>query len=89
MNEIAGSSRSAGTRGLRLKRCLASLATGGPVVYVDSGSTDGSDAVRARESGADVIELDMSIPFTAARARNAGFSAAAENRCRHRRLCNL
>jgi hypothetical protein len=28
----------------------------------------------ARELGADVIELDLSIPFTAARARNAGFA---------------
>ena len=27
----------------------------------------------ARHHGADVIELDMSLPFTAARARNAGF----------------
>jgi GT2 family glycosyltransferase len=42
------------------------------VVYVDSGSTDGS-ALWARNHGADVIELDLKIPFTAARARNAGF----------------
>ena len=41
-------------------------------MYVDSGSTDGS-AQWAREHGAEVIELDMSLPFTAARARNAGF----------------
>ncbi|WP_417205752.1 glycosyltransferase [Antarctobacter sp.] len=44
------------------------------VVYVDSGSTDDSVAA-ARKSGAMVVELDMSIPFTAARARNAGFDA--------------
>jgi glycosyltransferase involved in cell wall biosynthesis len=43
-----------------------------PVVYVDSGSTDGSVNL-AREMGAMVVELDMSIPFSAARARNSGF----------------
>ena len=64
--------------GARLKRCLASLAAEGVrVVYVDSGSTDGSVAA-ARAAGAEVVELDMSVPFTAARARNAGFAALAE-----------
>jgi len=58
--------------GERLKRCLQSVPTGTAVVYVDSGSTDGS-AQWAREYGADVIHLDKSSPFTAARARNAGF----------------
>ena len=42
------------------------------VVYVDSSSTDGSVGV-ARSLGAEVVELDMSLPFSAARARNAGF----------------
>ncbi len=42
------------------------------VVYVDSASTDGS-AGMAREMGTEVVDLDMSIPFSAARARNAGF----------------
>ena len=42
------------------------------VVYVDSGSTDGSVEL-AHGVGAKVIELDTSIAFTAARARNAGF----------------
>ena len=42
------------------------------MVYVDSGSTDGSVAL-ARGLGAQVVELDMSVPFTAARARNAGY----------------
>lgn len=58
--------------GARLVRCLASLqGRVGRIVYVDSGSTDGSvDAARA--AGADVVELDLSRPFTAARARNAG-----------------
>ncbi len=42
------------------------------VVYVDSGSTDDSVAI-ARGLGADVVLLDRSSPYTAARARNAGF----------------
>ena len=42
------------------------------VVYVDSGSTDGS-LQWAKQAGVDTIELDVSVPFTAARARNAGF----------------
>ena len=42
------------------------------VVYVDSGSTDGSRDM-AERLGVEVVELDMSMPFTAARARNAGF----------------
>jgi GT2 family glycosyltransferase len=59
--------------GERLISCLASARAGAAlVVYVDSGSTDASVKV-ARELGATVVELDMSIPFTAARARNAGF----------------
>lgn len=58
--------------GERLMRCLRSLA-GCTVVYVDSASTDGS-VVRARAEGADVVELDMTRPFTAARARNEGFA---------------
>jgi GT2 family glycosyltransferase len=59
--------------GERLRRCLESLDGHGlTVVYVDSGSTDDSVAL-ARSLGIDVVDLDMSIPFTAARARNAGF----------------
>jgi GT2 family glycosyltransferase len=42
-------------------------------VYVDSGSTDGSVEL-ARRFGAEVIELDLATPFTAARARNAGIA---------------
>lgn len=57
--------------GDRLERCLASVIGDRPVVYVDSGSTDGSVA-HARSLGVDVVELDLSTPFTAARARNAG-----------------
>jgi len=44
------------------------------VVYVDSNSTDDSVAL-ARELGAVVVELDPAMPFTAARARNAGARA--------------
>jgi len=64
--------------GERLRRCLASVVPGGhPVVYVDSGSADGS-AELARSTGAIVVELDPSIPFTAARGRNAGFRQLME-----------
>ncbi|WP_341486039.1 glycosyltransferase [Thioclava sp. GXIMD4215] len=57
--------------GERLLRCLASLEGAMPLIYVDSGSTDGSrEAARAR--GVEVVELDLTKPFTAARARNAG-----------------
>src|SRR5215510_9475391 len=56
--------------GERLRRCLNSL-SGAAAVYVDSGSTDGS-VEWARNQKFDVIELAMSVPFTAARARNAG-----------------
>jgi len=60
--------------GERLRRCLDSLPPGiAGRVYVDSGSTDGSVAL-ARERGVSVVELDMGVPFTAARARNAGFA---------------
>ena len=59
--------------GARLERCLASLVgTADKVVYVDSGSTDGSVPM-AQGLGVEVAALDMTQPFTAARARNAGF----------------
>jgi glycosyltransferase involved in cell wall biosynthesis len=64
--------------GNRLKACIESALCGGVtqvVVYVDSGSTDGS-ADYARGKGCKVVDLDMSVPFTAARARNEGFSLA-------------
>jgi len=58
--------------GERLRRCLESVAGRvALVVYVDSGSTDGSVAM-SRALGAELVALDMSTPFTAARARNAG-----------------
>lgn len=59
--------------GERFRRCLASIPPGLPTVYVDSASTDGSVDL-ARRFGASVVELDLSRPFTAARARNEGFA---------------
>lgn len=59
--------------GERLRVSLASaLRQCSRVCYVDSGSTDGSVAL-ARSLGIAVVELDSATPFTAARARNAGF----------------
>jgi GT2 family glycosyltransferase len=59
--------------GDRLRICLSSvLLKSDATVYVDSGSTDGSVEL-AKAMGADVLPLDMTRPFTAARARNAGF----------------
>ena len=64
--------------GERLKRCLDSVVgLVDWVVYVDSGSTDGSVAM-ARARGVAAVELDMSVPFTAARARNEGFRRLRE-----------
>jgi len=64
--------------GDRLKRCLRSLKDDCPVmVYVDSGSTDGSVEF-AQSMDVDVVDLDLSRPFTMARGRNAGL----------RRLCD-
>lgn len=61
--------------GERLVRCLASIqGRFTHAVYVDSGSTDNS-LNNARAAGVAVVELDMSVPFTAARARNEGFAA--------------
>lgn len=65
--------------GARLTACLGTLR--GQVrrlVYVDSGSTDGSVAL-ARSMGAEVVMLDMALPFTAARARNAGLAVLADD----------
>lgn len=65
--------------GPRLLQCLESALTAqvAVVVYVDSGSTD--DSVQMAESrGCTVVRLDMSTPFTAARARNEGFQRALQ-----------
>lgn len=64
--------------GQRLVRALEALAgVEARVVYVDSGSSDNSVA-EARERGALVHELDTSAPFTAARARAAGYKLATQ-----------
>ena len=74
MNERLGVVAIGRNEGDRLRRCLKSLVgPARPVVYVDSGSTDGSVAF-ARSIGATVVELDRGTPFTAARARNLGFA---------------
>lgn len=60
--------------GERLRRCIDSVqGRAGVIVYVDSGSTDGSVEM-ARSKSVEVLSLDMSLAFTAARARNAGFT---------------
>lgn len=61
--------------GARFKRCLESLLRAGDrVVYVDSGSTDDSVSF-ARNKSAHTVDLSDNKSFTAARARNEGFSA--------------
>ena len=60
--------------GARLGACLASVSSqAGRIVYVDSGSTDDSLGIAASHQ-ANIVSLDDSRPFTAARARNEGFS---------------
>ena len=64
--------------GERLRRCLPSvIGIVKSVVYVDSGSSDGSVEL-ARSLGATVVELDLAKPFTAARSRNAGIAKLRE-----------
>lgn len=71
--------------GDRLRRCFDALPAGmSSVVYVDSASTDDSVGL-ARRRGLEVVDLDMSVPFTAARARNAGLRRLRE-RWPHLRL---
>jgi GT2 family glycosyltransferase len=61
--------------GERLLACLRTLLSQRrPILYVDSGSNDAS-ATNARALGVDVLELDPSRPFSAARARNEGVQA--------------
>ncbi|MCF6198748.1 MAG: glycosyltransferase [Hyphomicrobiaceae bacterium] len=60
--------------GGRLRRCILSASRmTDRIVYVDSGSTDGSVEL-AKGLNVEVVDLDMSWPFSAARARNSGFS---------------
>lgn len=66
--------------GERLERCLDSVCKAfSQVVYVDSGSTDQS-VQKAQATGAQVVNLDMTKPFTAARARNAGLAQLYQTR---------
>src|ERR1700719_1882252 len=61
--------------GERLIGCLKSAKSDtSSIVYVDSGSSDGSIAA-AEQIGASVVRLDLSQPFTAARVRNEGLAA--------------
>lgn len=65
--------------GARLERCLESIDSKcAKVVYVDSGSTDNS-VETAHRYGAEVVNLDTSIPFCAARARNMGYQRLVES----------
>lgn len=65
--------------GERLVRCLKSAqGKAAVIVYVDSASQDQS-VTNARQLGAQVIELDMSRPFSAARARNEGWQRALQS----------
>lgn len=58
--------------GERLVSCLNSLILqSNQIVYVDSNSTDQS-VTMAKSKGVEVVMLDISKPFTAARARNEG-----------------
>ena len=67
--------RNEGARlGLSLRSALAAAET---VVYVDSGSTDGSLEL-ARGLGCTVHALSADRPFSAARARNEGFARLME-----------
>ena len=87
MHEAIGIVAIGRNEGERLRACLESLrlvptaqpqaGSAYPVVYVDSGSTDGSVEL-ARSLGAEVVELDMSRPFSAARARNEGLARFRE-----------
>jgi GT2 family glycosyltransferase len=64
--------------GERLRHCLESVRTGvSHVVYVDSGSDDGSVEMSS-SLGIAVVRLDPDVPFTAARARNEGFRRLLE-----------
>lgn len=59
--------------GDRLRVCLDSIVgKTSRIVYVDSGSSDGSLDMAASR-GIEALALDLSMPFTAARARNRGF----------------
>lgn len=67
--------------GERLIACLEALQGTAPqIIYVDSGSTDNS-CEEARARAVRVVDLDVSTPFTAARARNAGLAEVDTSIC--------
>ncbi|SRR5579871_2107775 len=76
-NEAFGVVAIGRNEGERLKQCLRSTSGAAQTIYVDSGSSDGS-VQWARQQKVAVVELDLGIPFTAARARNAGFRRLRE-----------
>lgn len=64
--------------GDRLKRCLHSLCiVTDTIIYVDSGSSDGSREFAA-SLGVEVVDLDTRNGFTMARGRNAGLKRLRE-----------
>jgi glycosyltransferase involved in cell wall biosynthesis len=63
--------------GERLRRCFASLSeTAALIVYVDSGSTDGSLDL-ARQLGVQVVPLDLSTPLYGCACAQRGFCGTA------------
>ncbi len=64
--------------GDRLKACFESIVGSSEnIIYVDSGSTDNSIQL-AESFSITVVSLDMSVPFSAARARNEGAERAIQ-----------
>jgi glycosyltransferase involved in cell wall biosynthesis len=64
--------------GNRLEACFSSLRDlQTSIVYVDSGSSDNSVSI-AKNFTDQIIELDSSTPFSAARARNEGYEMLME-----------
>ena len=75
MNEIAFVTIGR-NEGERFRRCIESVRRESRrIVYVDSGSTDGSPDF-AKAQGVAVVALDTSRPFNMSRSRNAGFAQA-------------
>lgn len=72
VNELIGTVVIGRNEGERLRACLQSMQSQcNQLIYVDSASSDNSIQI-AKKLKAEIVSLDLSIPFTAARARNAG-----------------
>ena len=65
--------------GERLKRCLESASNAAQVIYVDSGSTDGS-LQWAKQAGVDAVELDVSASLYGGAGTKCRLPAAAGDR---------